>query len=158
MYDSRDGSPWTSERDDLLRELFGRGFSFSLIAQQLSRFGHGFSRNAAIGRARRIGLPPRSKKQPMTQLPPSQGVRTTRSARAGSAQRQVRRTAVAAQAPAAADTPMPFLGLALIELEPHHCRYPQGNEFFKFCGQPRLRGSPYCPHHHGLCFVRGSAR
>jgi GcrA cell cycle regulator len=58
----------------------------------------------------------------------------------------------------AADTPMPFLGLALVELERQHCRYPHGDAVFTFCGQPRLNGSPYCLHHHRLCFAKGPAR
>lgn len=46
----------------------------------------------------------------------------------------------------------PFLGIPLLDLEKHHCRWPQGGDGdgqpITFCGQPKADGSPYCIHHH----------
>lgn len=49
-------SPWSEERIELLKTLHRKGDSFSQIAAQL---GGGITRNAAIGKAKRIGLPDR---------------------------------------------------------------------------------------------------
>ena len=52
---------------------------------------------------------------------------------------------------AAADA---FLGIALVDLGQEHCRYPDGDPVL-FCGQPPLKGSPYCHKHHRICFIHG---
>lgn len=46
---------WTEERIEQLKQLWGEGLSASQIAEQLG----GVSRNAAIGKAHRLGLPSR---------------------------------------------------------------------------------------------------
>src|SRR4030095_4560645 len=60
--------------------------------------------------------------------------------------------------------PLPFtppepgsapLGLSLIDLGPHHCRYPlTGTEIHgldhRFCGRPRVDGSSYCETHKSI--------
>lgn len=36
------------------------------------------------------------------------------------------------------------------------CRWPLGDPQqpdFRFCGEPRRQGSPYCDAHHGLAYV-----
>jgi len=45
-----------------------------------------------------------------------------------------------------------FLGLSLIELDEHQCRYPQGEGPFLFCGQPAQEDSSYCSYHHRICY------
>ena len=48
---------WAPEHSDALREYLGRGMSFSEIAKAINaKFKTAYSRNAAIGRARRMGL------------------------------------------------------------------------------------------------------
>ncbi len=48
---------WPSEHSDALRQLFASGLSYSLIAEAINaRFSTTYSRNAAIGRAKRMGL------------------------------------------------------------------------------------------------------
>lgn len=40
--------------------------------------------------------------------------------------------------------------VALLDLQPHHCRWPYGNPLdpdFGFCGAKRASGSSYCPEH-----------
>lgn len=46
-------------------------------------------------------------------------------------------------------------GVALLELENHHCRYPLGDRSpFQFCGAQKVPGSSYCDHHDQLCWVK----
>lgn len=46
-------------------------------------------------------------------------------------------------------------GVALLELENHHCRYPLGDHApFVFCGAQRADGSSYCVAHDRLCRVK----
>jgi len=48
---------WAAEHTDLLREYLAKGMSFSKIADAINaRFSTAYSRSAAIGRARRLGL------------------------------------------------------------------------------------------------------
>ena len=50
-------STWEEAHSSALRELVGKGVPFSEIARALNeRFGTAYTRNAAIGRARRLGL------------------------------------------------------------------------------------------------------
>jgi GcrA cell cycle regulator len=48
---------WAPEHSQALREYLAKGMSYSEIADAInSRFGSAYSRNATIGRGRRIGL------------------------------------------------------------------------------------------------------
>ena len=50
-------STWEEAHSTALREYLDKGMSFAEIARALNaRFGTAYSRNAAIGRARRMGL------------------------------------------------------------------------------------------------------
>ena len=50
-------STWEEAHSSALRELYEKGVPFSEVARALNeRFGTAYSRNAAIGRARRMGL------------------------------------------------------------------------------------------------------
>lgn len=46
---------------------------------------------------------------------------------------------------------------AVLNLEPHHCRYPYGEgSQMTFCGSKRVSGLPYCEQHARKCFTRSS--
>jgi GcrA cell cycle regulator len=139
---------WTRQALERAVAMWKAGFSSREIGDALC-----VTRSAVMGKVHRMGL----KRFRALDSPPRKARMKSNSAGFAD-QRHARRTAVAVQAPAAADTPMPFLGLALVELERQHCRYPRGDEHFTFCGQPRLDRSPYCPHHHRLCFAKGPVR
>src|ERR1700749_3788157 len=48
---------WASEHSDALRDCLSRGMSYGQAADAINaRFGTEFTRNAAIGRAKRLGL------------------------------------------------------------------------------------------------------
>ena len=50
-------SNWAPEHSDALREFIAKGMTFSEAARAInSRFNTSYSRSAALGRARRLGL------------------------------------------------------------------------------------------------------
>ncbi len=159
-------STWEEAHSAALRELVEKGLSFKEIARALNeRFGTAYTRNAAIGRARRLGL---STPKPAG----SSGVFAA--ARKPDARKICeRRARVLAKPAPKLHTPglaTPRLStleraavlqlrcvaitprhLALIDLEPGDCRYPYGGdaegEPITFCGHPRREGSSYCTSH-----------
>ena len=64
---------WAPEQSKLLRELVARGLSYAEIANAINaKFRTCYSRNAAIGRAKRMGITEsdRAKPQPLPRQPP----------------------------------------------------------------------------------------
>src|SRR3954463_11605812 len=54
---SMDPGPWPSEHSDALRDYFLKGMSYAEIGRQINaRFGTAYTRNAVVGRAKRLGL------------------------------------------------------------------------------------------------------
>lgn len=148
---------WAPEHSDALREHLAWGISFAEAARRInSKFGTTFTRNAALGRAKRMGLVGPGKPQAPPSITPPRLERPYDP-------RPARRKAIELL------WPMPMLGkvepaklrcvaieprhLSLIELERGDCRYPYGGdeegEAITFCGHPRRAGSSYCtPHLH----------
>ena len=147
---------WPPEHSAALREYFTRGLSFSKIARALNeRFSTAYSRNAALGRAKRMGLggPARPESAPRELTPPSKP-REPRDF-------EFRRSGFDwSKPPLEKIEPVKLrcVGveprhLSLIELERGDCRYPYGGddegEAITFCGHRRRPGSSYCtPHFH----------
>ena len=150
-------SNWAPEHSDALREFIAKGLSFSEAAQAInSRFNTSYSRNAALGRARRLGLGADDRRQPSMPTKPGE-------------LRDVAELPVREAGMSALVWPVPLFKevkplklrcvaieprhLSVIELEKGDCRYPCGgdedNEAITFCGHPRRPGSAYCtPHFH----------
>ncbi|HEU0063228.1 MAG TPA: GcrA family cell cycle regulator [Hyphomicrobiaceae bacterium] len=133
-------TPWTSERCEVLRQLWGEGFSAGQIAAELG----GVTRSGVLGKVHRLGLakhrgpefrpgPPRPRRQ------------------------RVRRRMLIPTPP-----PLPALRaqprrLQLLQLRDHHCRWPIGDPHghaFYFCAADRVAGVPYCPFHMGRAFAK----
>jgi len=151
---------WGPEHCDALREYRAKGMSYSQIAVAINaKFGTAYSRNATIGRARRMGLagPARPRELP--------GHWPKRPPKAKAPSRRKPQGRRAAEFP----RPMPIFQrvdtaplrcveivprhLRLVDLEAGDCRYPYGGdeegEAITFCGYPRREGSSYCaPHFH----------
>jgi len=148
-------SNWAGKHSDALREYLAKDMSFAEIADAINaKFKTAYSRSAAIGRAKRMGIasPDRAKDLPRhwpaaPKAPPSQ----PRKLRERHAPELIR--------------PMPMFErklrcveidprhVSLTDLEPGDCRYPYGGdeegEPITFCGHPRRQGSSYCaPHFH----------
>lgn len=148
---------WAPEHSDALREHLAKGMSFSAIAKAInSRFNTTYSRNAALGRARRMGLAGEERPASPLEARPATlpGIGEVRPAEARMA---------------AFPWPVPVFKrvkpkkLRCVKIEPRHlslidlahgdCRYPYGGdgegEAITFCGHPRRAGSSYCtPHFH----------
>lgn len=148
-------SNWAPEHSDALREFIVKGLSYTQAAHAINaRFSTTYTRNAALGRARRFGLGPDGRQRPSI------------AARDGAAR--------GAGEPRALPLPWPVpvfkeakpvklrcieiepRHLSLVELEREHCRYPYGGdeegEPITFCGHPRRAGSSYCNPHFHLCW------
>jgi GcrA cell cycle regulator len=151
---------WAAEHCDALREYLAKGMSYSEAAGAINtKFGTAYSRNAALGRARRMGLcspdrPGKSLEHLPKRPPPAKPPRVH-------PPRERHRPAVMRPTPAFDRVEQPELRcveivprqLSLVELEPGDCRYPYGGdregEAITFCGHPRRQGSSYCaPHFH----------
>ena len=150
---------WPRSHCEALKEFVTQGISYRDAANALNvRFGTAYSRDAVLGRARRMGLgrPERLEASPIPaegQLQrPREHPRSTndfrpleffrsRPAFERAERVQLRCVEVAPR------------HLALIELGRGDCRFPYGGdldgEAITFCGRPRRKGSSYCtPHFH----------
>jgi len=150
-------SNWTPEHSEALRELIAKGVSFSEAARAInSRFNTSYSRSAALGRARRLGLGPDDRQQPSM---PTRPAELHEIAEPGPS--SFRTLALPWPSPVFKEVvpvKLRCVGieprhLALTELERGDCRYPYGGdeegEAITFCGHPRRPGSSYCsPHFH----------
>ncbi|MGH6714415.1 MAG: GcrA family cell cycle regulator [Bradyrhizobium sp.] len=147
---------WAPEHSGALRELLARRLSFSEVAAVINRrFNTAYSRNATVGRARRMGLLGAGRPG----LPPLVQPRLSRLGE------------VCPAGPASPRVPWPIppvreaqpVKLRCVEIDPRHlslfdlkqgdCRYPYGGdeegEAITFCGHPRRPDSSYCtPHFH----------
>ncbi|MGX1324451.1 GcrA cell cycle regulator [Bradyrhizobium sp. USDA 377] len=155
---------WPSEHSDALRDYFLKGMSYAEIGRQINaRFGTAYTRNAVVGRAKRLGLVvpewmtspsivphlpgetlvlPRRSALPSLNLPPKSAMKPAA---------RVKLRCVGVQ---------PRL-IELVELEAADCRYPYGGdkdgEEITFCGHPRQPGASYCAPHARLTRRSGTA-
>lgn len=144
---------WTEEMDAKLRSMVGVS-SFRQIAAILD-----VSRNAAIGRADRIGLSNKKPKLTPEQIFVRDAERELCRLRTNERRNQRRRERRANGTFA----PIPFvrrvtnaprpepLNLSLMDLEANQCRWADSADApFLFCGATRDGHPSYCPHHHQL--------
>jgi GcrA cell cycle regulator len=152
-------STWEAAHSAALRELVEKGLPFSEVARSLNeRFGTAYTRNATIGRARRMGLSTPQRFNPASAFPamkkPSAKRIREKSGRAlvkPVARPNTLERGSALKLRCVAITPR---HVALLDLEPGDCRYPYGGdadgEPITFCGHLRREGSSYCPSHFHL--------
>ena len=152
-------SNWAPEHSDALREFVAKGMSYSEAAQAInSRFNTSYSRSAALGRARRLGLTADERRKPSMPTKPAD-LRDIGVPRAS----DFKTTALPwPTAPVFKEIKPVKLRcvaieprhLSLIELERGDCRYPYGGdeegEAITFCGHARRPGSSYCTSHFHL--------
>lgn len=142
---------WNAERVQKLRELWDRGLSASQIAPQVCN-----TRNAVIGKARRLGLamrfPCNGRKGPRSRSTPHNVAPRVPSTRK-------RERAVASKSSVPPDSgpasrPNTFVKpVAFENLNGEHCRWPLDDGHF--CGdKPCCRGHGiYCEYHAGIAYV-----
>lgn len=156
---------WAPEHSDALRQYLAAGLSYAEIADAINaKFKTAYSRNAAISRAKRLGLAgsKRSEILPQKLWSIAVGPRLHRS-------RERHQPEFGLKMPMFESTETAELRradvvsrrLSLLDLEPGDCRYPYGGdaegEAITFCGHPRHPGSSYCWAHFHLSVGPGTA-
>ncbi len=141
-----------------LKDLLTQKLSMGQIADKL---GNGLSRNAVIGKTRRMGLKMPKAKTAVSAQKVQQARKKTRihiaSTHVVSTYKEVTEMPAA---PADLDIPKQQRR-TLMQLESWHCRYPIGEpedaQFF-FCGAQKIDGSSYCKHHTEICYTPAHRR
>ena len=133
---------WTPTQDARIRELAALDYSVREVAKEF-----GVTRNAIIGRARRMKPPVKWALRPAAIRPPGSPAPVRRR---GGQRRRYFRGNPAPEPPAPANAP-PSQDVAVLDLKEHHCRYPYG-EFapYLFCGAAPQKGHSYCAFHQAL--------
>lgn len=165
---------WSKARVAWLERRVQEGASFSVIAEEL-----GITRNAAIGKARRLGRreaspePVRRAARPAREPNTYTAIRKPARGNANGGLAFKLAAGTAGRKPAAAiatpprpqsDLPKPdSLGVTLLDVKDTQCKYPDGGMMdpaITFCGQPAwkrvVRGEerlgPWCEYHARLCY------
>ena len=132
---------WTEEREQRLKDLWGKGYTASQIAEML---GGGTTRNAVIGKAHRLKLAARAtskqSKNPKKQVTASDLKKEERYI-----SRKSRFKSLLLDKNFEAENPK-----KLEELSDKNCRWPMGHpdeENFYFCGRNPVEGFSYCKLH-----------
>jgi GcrA cell cycle regulator len=147
---------WAPEHSAALGEYLAAGLSFSRAADALNaRFGTTYTRNAVLGRAKRMKLVGSARPERGPKVKISKRAKLPRKGREGRAGKPGT-TAPIVERPA--PPKLRCVGVsprlvALVDLEEGECRYPYGGdrdgEAITFCGHPCFRNSVYCaPHFH----------
>jgi GcrA cell cycle regulator len=152
---------WEAEHTQALREYLAKGLSFSeIVAEINARFNTAYSRNAAIGRAKRLGLAGPERQGDSLRHFPKRPPKARKSRLRQPRERHI--PEFMPRMPAFEPKEMLKLRcieivprhLALVDLEPGDCRYPYGGdeegEAITFCGGPRQEAFSYCTPHFQL--------
>lgn len=132
----RKRTDWTEERVTALGDLFEAGWSHELMGQAL-----GLSKGAISAKLDRLA---EAEPKKWTRSATIISVRPDRSASASAAKAEERRAQVA-MAKAIEES---IVGVTLLDLEPHHCRWPMAYTTEQtFCGDDRALPSWYCGDH-----------
>ena len=164
---------WTTERVELLKNLWSEGLSASQIAGELG----GVTRNAVIGKVHRLGLSGRAKtpspaSKPRRNRPSSPSSPASSASRQNTQQPQSRGATALKMAPAPAPEIEPQAEpiaelvpiserATILTLTERTCKWPIGDpsrEDFYFCGRHSDPGVPYCAHHCKIAYQPVSDR
>jgi GcrA cell cycle regulator len=155
---------WVPEHSQALREYLARGMSYSEIAQAINaKFGTTYSRNATIGRGKRMGLVGPDRNGDCPRPPPKAKPPRLHKLRERHAPESMRPTPgfEAVETVKLRCVEIDPRHLSLMELERGDCRYPYGGdgdgEAVTFCGHPHRLGSSYCTPHFHLTRSPGTA-
>lgn len=123
---------WTKEQDDRLRTAWGRDFTKN-IANELGK-----TKNAVIGRARRLGL---ERLMRRSGRPKSQRNKIVR----------IHKHSKTIEPPV---IPVDALNIPFTELQPQHCRFPTFGEgrSILFCGHQVSDGNSFCGWHCSVAY------
>ncbi len=128
---------WNTELIAQLQALWAAGHSTAEIGRRM-----GISKNAVVGKAHRLELPPRP--SPIRKSDPAAPPRTPRAPPPPPPAR--------AASPAIRPLPMPHSSTRTMP-----CCWPigePGTRSFHFCDDPAMPGKPYCTTHAQLAYVK----
>lgn len=137
------GKTWTPERLETLRKRRAEGLSAARIADEI-----GVTRNAVIGKCKRLGLPLAEIRRPRAK---PTTLRKPRMTKGGiiSLPRLVRLPRLVVDN---TTTEAPGMRrVKLMDLEPHHCRFIPGDPGSFYCGADVWCESSYCAYHYAKC-------
>lgn len=139
---------WPSEHDALLRQVVAAGWSFSNAATKINaQFGTAYSRNACIGRAKRLGISGRKTVS-------AEGLQHRLIKKA---EQKLKPPPVCQPIPAPRAVDVVPLNISLFELTDATCKWPYGDAApYAFCGNPTWVGSSYCECHASLSIGPGT--
>lgn len=146
---------WPPEHCDALRECLAKGLSFAEAADAINaRFHAAYSRNATIGRAKRMGLAALDRPKRLSKV--SQQLHPSQLGRSGDRAAEVKPAPLSERPERIKLRCVQIMPrhLSVIELEAGDCRYPYGGdadgEAITFCGHRQREGSSYCLGHFNL--------
>lgn len=158
---------WTEQREEQLRTLWIDGHSAAVIHQQM----RAPSRNAVLGKAHRLGLPLRDKKnrhlgapkrraEPKPRAPKPSRIATNTN---GFLPRIDSKPPIPVKLTDVEQTnefPIVYgCPQALLSRPAEQCGFPMGDgEQFHFCTNRKRHGSHYCDGHHLACWVPAPKR
>ena len=132
---------WTEEREQKLRELWGKGYTASQIAEML---GGDTTRNAVIGKAHRLKLAARAVSK-QSKSPKKLDAASGLNKQERYISRKSRFKSLLLDKNFEVENPK-----KLEELSDKNCRWPIGHpneENFYFCGRAPVKGFSYCQLH-----------
>lgn len=136
---------WTLERTDTLKTMHALGCS----AREIATATGAVSRLSVASKIHRLGLSdPTKARQTHSRLPPRKGsVRVGKAPDTGP---------IPPTPPVLAPTLIGENAAGLLDLKPHHCKWPISGEGADtlFCGDKRIEGRPYCGDHCRRAYVR----
>ncbi|MDP9128510.1 MAG: GcrA family cell cycle regulator [Pseudomonadota bacterium] len=155
---------WTEQKIQMLKDMWGNGYSASEIAKRLG----GMTRNAVIGKAHRLKLssrpsPIRRDEDGALSVPGGSVMPTMKSTR----KRVMLRPLPPVPMPSTAkgtvtrdfrstiEPPKRVEGIAVTKAGDRHCRWPVGDPRspdFRFCGCTAHEGLPYCVDHARVAY------
>ena len=142
---------WTDDRVEILKKLWAEGLSASQIARELGDV----TRNAVIGKVHRLGLAGRaSPTKPKRRLRNREHIDYAESSYPGSSRSRLNDNIkpLVMPEPAVTSDGEP---INILSLNEKVCKWPigePGDDDFRFCGNRKESGSPYCAEHTRVAY------
>ena len=140
--------PWDDNNVSKLRELWDQGLPTAQIGKLL-----GFTKNAVVGKAHRIGLERRPSPIRRTAVKPDR--KKARSPIIPKLNFEVKKDEVK-ENPVHQQTFQPVVKNLFTKSVKRGCEWPEGHpdeSDFKFCGKERFEDKPYCVDHCAIAYV-----
>ena len=140
--------PWDDNNVSKLRELWDQGLPTAQIGKLL-----GFTKNAVVGKAHRIGLERRPSTIRRTAVKPDR--KKARSPIIPKLNFEVKKDEVK-ENPVHQQTFQPLVKNLFTKSVKRGCEWPEGHpdeSDFKFCGKERFEDKPYCIDHCAVAYV-----